>query len=169
LRGLLALGPSETHGRVALPSVWPFTLPNPSGPFGLAPWPASARLLRPLLTSRSAFRRRPFKREARSPQVRLTAFTAQSPDLRRFPLVARASRSIARSPWSTAPRIRFLFVDSRIRSPLLSAPASRPGILPPCGSLGVAATGSPRGLSPPSCGSCWAHKKKGRSLTAAPP
>ena len=42
-------------------------------------------------------------------------FPAQSPDLRRFPLVARASRLFARSPWSPAPPIRFLFVDSRFR------------------------------------------------------
>lgn len=45
------------------------------------------------------------------------AFVAQPPDLRRFPLVARASRSHARSPWSAAPRIRFLFVGSRLRYP----------------------------------------------------
>ena len=121
MRGLLTPRPSETHGRLALPSVWSFAPSKASGPFGLPPWPASSRLLRPLLTSRSALQRRPFRREARSPQVRTPAFTAQSPDLRRVPLVARASRSIARSPWFTAPRIRFLFVDSRLRSPLLSA------------------------------------------------
>src|SRR5713101_3637299 len=103
-------------------------------------------LLRPLLTSRSALRRRPFRHEARSPQVRVVTFPAQPPDLRRLPLVARASRSLARSPWSAPPPIRFLFVGSRFRSPLLSA-------LPlghsPCGSLGVAATSFPKGLSPP--------------------
>jgi len=54
------------------------------------------------------------------------AFAAQSPDLRRLPLVARASRSFARLPWVSAPLIRFLFVNSRLRYPLLSAPASRP-------------------------------------------
>ena len=53
-------------------------------------------------------------------------FSAQPPDLRRVPLVARASRSVARSPWSTAPRIRFLFVGSRPHYPLPSVPASRP-------------------------------------------
>ena len=158
MRGLLTPGPSETHGRLALPSVRPFTSSKASGPSGLSPWPASSRLLRPLLTSRSASRRRPFRREARSPQVRPMTFTALPPDLRRCPLVATASRSIARSPWSTAPRIRFLFVDSRLRSPLLSAVASR---LPPCGLLGVAATSSPGGLSPPSHGSCWAHNENG--------
>ena len=53
------------------------------------------------------------------------AFTAQSPDLHRHPLVARASRSRARSPWMEVPRIRFLFVNSRLRYPLLSAWTSR--------------------------------------------
>ena len=61
--------------------------------------------------------RRPFRHKARSPRIRTAAFVAQPPDLRRFPLVARASRSLARSPWSTAPRIRFLFVGSRLRYP----------------------------------------------------
>src|SRR5258708_6880192 len=42
-------------------------------------------------------------------------FPHQAADLRRSPLVARASRLLARSPWSAAPPIRFLFVDSRFR------------------------------------------------------
>ena len=69
--------------------------------------------------------RRPFRRKARSPQVSTVAFPAPSPDLRCFPLVAGASRPFARSPRSAAPPIRFLFVDPRVRSPLLSAPTSR--------------------------------------------
>jgi hypothetical protein len=39
------------------------------------------RLLRPLLTSRSGWRRRPFRHKARSPQVRTQSFTTQPPDL----------------------------------------------------------------------------------------
>jgi predicted nucleotidyltransferase len=50
-----------------------------------------------------------------------------------WPLVTRASRILARSPWSASPDIRFLFVGPQVRSPLPSASASRP---PPCGSLG---------------------------------
>ena len=111
--GLLAPGPFETRGQCALPFVRPFTPRSPRA------------LLRPLLTSRSALRRRPFRREARSPQVRPSAFAARPPDLRRTPLVARASRSLARSPWGTSPCIRFLCVSPRFRSPLLSAPPSR--------------------------------------------
>ena len=113
LPGLLAPGPFETRGQCALPFVRPFTPRSPRA------------LLRPLLTSRSALRRRPFRREARSPQVRPSAFAARPPDLRRTPLVARASRSLARSPWGTSPCIRFLCVSPRFRSPLLSAPPSR--------------------------------------------
>ena len=68
-------------------------------------------------------------------------FPAQSPDLRRFPLVAGASRSVVRSPRSAAPRIRFLFVDSRVRSTLRSAYASR---RTPCASLRSLRPGSGR-------------------------
>ena len=68
-------------------------------------------------------------------------FPAQSPDLRRFPLVAGASRSVVRSPRSAAPRIRFLFVDSRVRCTLRSAYASR---RTPCASLRSLRPGSGR-------------------------
>ena len=68
-------------------------------------------------------------------------FPAQSPDLRRFPLVAGASRSVVRSPRSAAPRIRFLFVDSRVRFTLRSAYASR---RTPCASLRSLQPGSGR-------------------------
>ena len=87
-----------------------------SSPFGPSP---CFRVLRPLLTSRSASRRRPFRRKARSPQVRPSAFRARPPDLRRSPSVAGASRPFARSPRSATPHIRFLFVG-----PLLSLRAS---------------------------------------------
>jgi hypothetical protein len=117
LPGLLAPGPFEARGQCALPSVRPFT-------------PRYRRaLLRLLLTSRSTLRRRPFRREARPPQVRPSAFAARPPDLRRPPLVARASRSLARSPWEAPPCIRFLCVSPRFRSPLLSAPPSRSATL----------------------------------------
>ena len=90
----------EVHGRLALPFLRPF--------------PASP-VLRPLLTSRSAFRRRPFRREARPPQVRPVAFTARRPGLRRPRLVTKASRLRARLAQRTAPHTRFLFVRSRLR------------------------------------------------------
>ena len=60
----------------------------PSAPLALRrrfrPSRPSPRLLWPLLTSRSGFHRRPFRHEARSPQVRTHSFPAQPPDLRRL-------------------------------------------------------------------------------------
>jgi len=38
-------------------------------------------------------------------------FAARLPDIRRTPLVVRASRKFARSPWSAPPRIRFLYIS----------------------------------------------------------
>ena len=58
--------------------------------------------------------RRPFRHKARSPRVRTHSFSAQPPDLRRFVLITRASRSFARSPCSAAPSIRFLSIGSQI-------------------------------------------------------
>src|SRR5690606_40816586 len=48
------------------------------------------------------------------PQVRTHSFTAQPPDIRRFALITRASRFLARSPCLAAPRIRFLFIGSQL-------------------------------------------------------
>ena len=104
-------------------------------------------LLWPLLTSRSAGRPNsampasPFQASGETSRVRTMTFPAQSPDLRRFPLVAGASRSVVRSPRSAAPRIRFLFVDSRVRFTLRSAYASR---RTPCASLRSLRPGSGR-------------------------
>src|SRR5690606_1783059 len=56
----------------------------------------------------------PFRHKARSPQVRTHSFTAQPPDIRRFALITRASRFLARSPCLAAPRIRFLFIGSQL-------------------------------------------------------
>jgi hypothetical protein len=79
---------------------------------------AAQRTLRPRLTSRSDLHRRPFRHEARSPQVRTHSFTARPPDLRHRNLVTRASRSLARSPCSVPPSIRFLFIGPQLRSAL---------------------------------------------------
>ena len=102
----------------------PFTSPDDSSPLPIAPGAtmASADFSRRWVAS-------PFQAQARSPQVRPLAFPAPPPDLRPRPLVARASRSVARSPWVRPPRIRFLFVGSRVRSPLPSALPSRTSTL----------------------------------------
>jgi hypothetical protein len=121
-------------------------------------FPPSLWLLWPLLTPRSEFPRGPFGPNARTPQVRHTAFPPQPPDLRRLPLVARASRSLARSPWLAPPLSGSCSSAWTFRYPLLSAGASRH--CPPCGSLGVPVTKFPRGLTPPGRVSCWAHQKR---------
>jgi hypothetical protein len=54
--------------------------------FSFGPSLCFIELLRPLLTSHSGSRRRPFGHEVRSPQVRTQSFTAQPPDLRRLNL-----------------------------------------------------------------------------------
>jgi len=84
----------ETHGDLILLLVRSFDAVHSAtqGP---------RRLLRPLLTSRSATPRRPFRRKARSPEVRTTHFAARSPDLRLRPLVAGTSRSLGRSSRSS--------------------------------------------------------------------
>src|SRR5690606_23431991 len=60
--------------------------------------------------------RRPFRHKARAPQVRTPPFSTRPPDLRRRPLTTRASRSLARSPWSAPPRIRLLYAGPWMRS-----------------------------------------------------
>ena len=61
-------------------------------------------------SSHHCCQRRPFRREARSPQVRASTFDARPADLRRRALATRASRSFVRSPRSTPPLICFLFI-----------------------------------------------------------
>lgn len=67
-----------------------------------------------------SFDRRPFRHKARSPQVRTLSFPAQSSHLRHFALTTRASQSLACSPCSVPPHMRFVFLDSRFRSTLPS-------------------------------------------------
>jgi hypothetical protein len=131
LRSALGASPLPSSGssscpdfrRVASSRFTGVSLSSPFGPsrrqrlprVGGGPARLRGPLLRPLLTSRSApLRRRPFGRDARPPQVRVVAFAARSPRLRRPPLVARPSRFHARSPWLAAPSTRFLFVDPQL-------------------------------------------------------
>jgi hypothetical protein len=171
LRGLLVPGPCEIHGWSALPSVRSFPSVKTSGFSVTSPsLPASPPVLRPLLTSRSASRRHPFRRKARSPQVRMVVFPAQSPDLRHSPLVARVRGQVSASPGSrrlisVAPHCLeecFLFVDSRFLLPasfsagLTAGPVSRLlRLAVRSRSLRPAPSRIFTCSSPP----CWAHTK----------
>jgi len=101
--------------------------------------------------------RRPFRHEARSPQVRTHTFTAHSPDLRHFALVTRASRFLARSPCLAAPSIRFLFIDSRFT---LRASFPRSVALPQLRFTSLAVTSLWRDLHPQVCAHAGRTKKK---------
>ena len=82
--------------------------------------PSTRSALRPVQAATTASadfspaqHRRPFRHKARSPQVRTHSFIAQPLHLRRFALITRASRSLARSPCSAAPSMQFLSIGSR--------------------------------------------------------
>ena len=103
---------------------------------------------------------RPFRRQARSPQVRTLSFTARPPDLRRLGLGHRGFAVLCLLP-------------ARRRLVSGSCPSARgfvPGFLPTLGRPRAVAvrfafdgliTG---GLSPPRQRPCWAHIKKPRSF-----
>src|ERR1700694_470968 len=96
---------------------------SPSPSFGPSPPPPKLRRTTTASADFSLQRprghRRPFRRKARSPRVRTSAFAARPPDLRRLALVTTASRSTARSPCSAPPHIRY-----SVRRPAASLHAS---------------------------------------------
>jgi len=114
-------------------------------------------LLRPLLTSRSSFRCRPFRHRARSPQVRTHTFIAQPPHLRRFALVTRALRFLARSPCLAAPSMRFLFIGSQF---MLCASFPHSVTLMQLRLRFARCDQLAAGLAPAGVRPCWAHKSK---------
>jgi hypothetical protein len=85
-------------------------------------------------------RRRTFIHKVRSPQVRTPSFTAQSSHLRHQSLATGASWSLAHSPRSAPPQMRFVYLDSRLTPPcFLPAVGCPPAValrLPCCGQLG---------------------------------
>ena len=105
LRFTLGASPLLSSANSALAGIWCMAFPHSvAAALSLSFGPSSvgvgskrivrsAGLLWPLLTSRSAAQtsrqRRPFRHEARSPQVRLVAFSARPPDLHRLSLGRR--------------------------------------------------------------------------------
>src|SRR2546430_11264312 len=59
------------------------------------------------------------------------------------------------------PQIQFLYISSHLCSALLSGPASRRVLFHACASLSLHVHHVVRGLTPPSCQTCSAHRKKG--------
>ncbi len=116
---------------------------------------SSPRLLRPLLTSHSGSTPSPFfRRKARSPRVRTHSFTALPPDSRRIPLVTRASRFTARSPWEAPPHIRFLSIGTRFT---LHASSPRSVALTQLRFTSLAMTSLGRDFHPAGVRPCRAH------------
>ena len=114
------------------------------------------RLLRPLLTSRSGLHRRPFRHEARSPQVRTHSFIAQPPDLRRLTLGHKSFAVIC--PLALVRTAFYLVLVHRLA---IYAPRFLPTLGHPhavalhfahCDQLAG-------GLAPPGVRPCWAHKR----------
>src|SRR5215213_7375997 len=93
----------------------------------------------------------------RSPEVSSTAFSAQPPDLQPAPLMDMGFVVICQLARRRMPPIRFLFIGSHLCSTLPSDPASRRR---PCASLTLHLHQVSRGLSPPSCRTCSAHKNE---------
>src|SRR5919109_628760 len=71
----------------------------------------------------------------RSPEVNSTPFDAQPPDLPPVTLMDLGFAIIGSLALHRRPRIRFLFIGSRLCSALLSGPASRRVLFNPCASL----------------------------------
>ena len=122
-------------------------------------------LLRPLLTSRSSMRCRPFRHKARSPQVRTHSFIAQPPDLRRLTL---GHKSFAVScPLALVGNAFYPVLVHRLTIyaprflPTLGRPHAVALHFAHCDQLAG-------GLAPPGVRPCWAHKKKPRTCGARP-
>jgi hypothetical protein len=132
------------------------TSPSQESLLLVRPFTDFRQLLRPWLTSRSDLHRCPFGHKARSPQVRTHSFPARPPNLRHRPLVTRASRSLARSPWSAPP----------LSGSCPSAHSFAPRFLPTLGHPHAVALRFARcdqlatGLPPVRVRPCWAHKLK---------
>ena len=129
--------------------------------------PRSPSLLRPLLTSRSAAScdsRRPFGREARSPQVRLIDCPCTSAGSTDRLLGRESFAVICPLALLAPPHIRFLFVAPQVSLP---ASFSESLTIPRLAVRSGRCDQLPRGLSPPSRWSCWAHKKRKPARTPA--
>ncbi|CAN5892377.1 hypothetical protein BH11GEM2_BH11GEM2_01010 [soil metagenome] len=109
--GLLVHGRVEMHGRLL------------SCPFGPSPWGGLGNPKPSATMAAADFSRRdadpaddafPFQGSVRSPRVRHIGCPCMSAGYTVQPLIVRASRFHARSPWSAPPRLRFLYVAPQV-------------------------------------------------------
>ncbi len=116
-------------------------------------------LLRPLLTSRSSSHCRPFRHQARSPQVRTHSFIAQPPDLRR-PTLGHKSFAVS-CPLALGGNALYPVLVHRLTIyaprflPTLGRPYAVALHFAHCDQLAG-------GLAPPGVRPCWAHMQKAR-------
>jgi len=127
----------------------------------------SGWLLRPRLTSRAAFRRRPFRRQARSPQVRLRDLPRTTAGIYAGALWPRGLRGLL----PARPEPPRLLSDScssaRGFAPRFFQRCPRGS--PPCASLVLDAACSHRGFHLTSHAPCWAHQKVEGRVNPGPP
>jgi len=145
-----------THDLAAL-HVLSHSLSFGPSPFWLCLISRRLELLRPLLTSRSSLRCRPFRHKARSPQVRTHSFIAQPPDLRRL--------SFGHKGFAVSCPLALL--DSAFYPVFVHRLAIYdPRFLPTFGHPYAVALHFAHfdqlagGLAPPGVRPCWAHTKK---------
>ena len=123
------------------------------------------QLIRPLLTSRSGLHRRPFRHEARSPQVRTHSFITQPPDLRRLTLGHKSFAVFGPLALVGSAFYPVLVHGQAIYAPRLPIPHSVALMqlrlhFACCDQLTA-------GLAPAGVHPCWAHKKKPRCVSTA--
>src|SRR5476649_2769434 len=133
---------------------------NRSFSFGPSP---RLRLLRPLLTSRSGLHRRPFRHEARSPQVRAHSFPAQPPDLHR--LIFDHKSFAVSCPLALIGSASYPILVHRLA---VSIPASSPRsvTLPQLRFTSFAVVSSRRDFHPQECAHAGRTKKGSRGCNA---
>jgi len=94
------------------------------------------------------------------PEVSSTAFRTQPPDLQPVPLMDMGFAVICPLARHRMPQIRFLYIGSYVCSTLLSDPPHGDALVL---RYDFASIRLSKGLSPPSCRTCSAHKKEAAS------
>ena len=179
LRSTLRASPVASSGSSICMDIWCLAFPRCTSDFALLtvrPFarravhhPRSLRLLRPLLTPRSATchsvrQRRPFRHKARSPQVRTMTFSAQPPDLHHLSL-GRGSFAVT-GPLALLGSASYPVLVHRLADSL-AASFSAPVALGALRFTWVAATSSPKDFHLQAITHAGHTRRKRRPLAAA--